>query len=714
MSSPNEINGRNVDTEKANETQKLKHIHIGVFFDGTSNNMVQQMMYNGMFNMSIFGLGRKKTPSEKLEQQKQDLEWLRLQIMEGRAFPNELYDNPLEDIIDQKIKELDNKIPKAKKEETQLENAINRIFEQRGKLHKTNILYNACRVMESADKSTTPLEISRHYKAEIENIEDEIDKLCATIEVSENNLMGYSDENGFSNIAVLYSLFNCGNLETEGDTTAKAIKFYIEGSGATGLSSNVKSNVNGLGFGLGLTGVTALVSKGIRVVTDYVKGLESEIDDSTKVHLYVFGFSRGATCARLFTHIVTRERDDSEILKIREKEFEDFIPKLMKKGRVKFLDDSIKKWKNISVEILGIYDTVASIGFLRQKDGWSDPLRGPYEDMPNYINNWHYKNATQYGLYLCQDKGKLKKVIHIGALDEFRENFAFTNIGTNVNENALEILIPGCHSDVGGGYMSGVEQEIYLPFYTTKNNMSLRTAIPLCKYNEKPQRSYITAPNTKIDIGVLESNAICAESLKYVGWIADWETEKKKKKAERITYTMAEDEDKIYFKRMVRRGWSDVALSIMLNKVEQLKIFKPSIVYNYEKTLDNDKIILNLARDVVSKCDKTAFGKRYMIVPGGSISSPIYKRLRLHYIHFTSSASLAHIKNPFRNMELNAPLAGNAGNFGNKPNFDLEGNLCRITYYGDKVAGLESNDVEDGYKKHVHYMYELGVNCEIL
>ena len=41
---------------------------------------------------------------------------------------------------------------------------------------------------------------------------------------------------------------------------------YVEGAGAYDVANGSTSNINGLGFGLGKTGVTALVSKAIKEI----------------------------------------------------------------------------------------------------------------------------------------------------------------------------------------------------------------------------------------------------------------------------------------------------------------------------------------------------------------------------------------------------------------------------------------------------------------
>lgn len=728
MNAPATDGAKTIENSGKDNPKKLRHVHIGLFFDGTSNNMVQQLMYNGSLNISFFGLGEKQVSAD-LKKKLKDFQYLKIALINDSVIISEKH-LELFNSIDEEIDALKEKISEAENASEKLDEGKKQIYDLMAELHAKNLVYINLRQLYGHSPSALLMKEIEIQKKDLARTEEKLDKVSASLEVSDKNLMDYSDENGFSNISVLYSLFNKQLLELQEETPAKAIKFYIEGSGATNMACLKNADIEGLGFGLGDTGVTALVSKGIKLVSNYIDSLEPEIDEGTKVHLYVFGFSRGATCARLFTHIATRRRDNSEVLQIREREFLDFIPDLMdESGRVKFLEETKLNWHNISVDILGIYDTVASIGFLRQKDGWHDPLYGAFSHIQNYYENWHYKNVTQYGLYLSANRDKLKNVIHIGALDEFRENFAFTNIGATIADNAVEILIPGCHSDVGGGYMDGIEQEISLPFFTTKKGKQVNTSILLHRYDKEPVGVYFTAPGTKIGMNQLQSAPIRAKSLEYVGWIANWDDEKNKNKKDRTTISMAEHlphltkyiglerwgfVNKIYFKRRVKRGWSDVALKMMIEMVNislkgnSLKndLFQFPSIYDYNYTI-TDHTAKKIASSIISKCSDLKSGNRYLMIPGGNVSSELYKHLRLYYIHFTSSISLAHGVNPLRNWEWNSPFEGSGANFGNKPNFDLKGNLCRITYNGDKDKSLAGNNPDKGYETHVNYMYNL-------
>ncbi len=53
---------------------------------------------------------------------------------------------------------------------------------------------------------------------------------------------------------------------------------------------------------------------------------------------------------------------------------------------------------------------------------------------------------------------KAERVVHLTAANEHRKNFALTNV-KSAGGKAVEIFLPGVHSDVGGSYRSGVGED---------------------------------------------------------------------------------------------------------------------------------------------------------------------------------------------------------------------------------------------------------------
>ena len=141
------------------------------------------------------------------------------------------------------------------------------------------------------------------------------------------------------------------------------------------------------------------------------------------IHMSIFGFSRGATQARAFTNWL------------------DSLCRL--DAMIRGQGTSSLGGFPVTFDFLGIFDTVASVGFgntlgnvllLSGVDGhcaWADP-----EDslrIPACVNS-------------C---------VHLVAGHELRRSFPCDSIsvGFNLPERAREIVFPGVHSDVGGGYV---------------------------------------------------------------------------------------------------------------------------------------------------------------------------------------------------------------------------------------------------------------------
>lgn len=142
------------------------------------------------------------------------------------------------------------------------------------------------------------------------------------------------------------------------------------------------------------------------------------------IKLYVYGFSRGAATARAFVNWL------SELLPHSGKK--GGKPELcLKSGGAKI---------PLSIEFLGLLDTVASVGvaniapFAEGHMGWAD------------------------GAMELPDNGLIKKCIHLVSAHEQRLCFPLDSIcrsdGTYPGY-ATEVVYPGMHSDIGGGYPPG-------------------------------------------------------------------------------------------------------------------------------------------------------------------------------------------------------------------------------------------------------------------
>lgn len=142
------------------------------------------------------------------------------------------------------------------------------------------------------------------------------------------------------------------------------------------------------------------------------------------IKLYVYGFSRGAASARAFVNWLS-----------------ELLPGGRRKGSKPELCLKLGDVKiPLSIEFLGLLDTVASVGianiapFAEGHMGWAD------------------------GTMELPDNGLIKKCTHLVSSHEQRLCFPLDSIcrsdGTYPGY-ATEVVYPGMHSDIGGGYPPG-------------------------------------------------------------------------------------------------------------------------------------------------------------------------------------------------------------------------------------------------------------------
>ncbi|MEE3664370.1 DUF2235 domain-containing protein, partial [Brenneria sp. g21c3] len=146
--------------------------------------------------------------------------------------------------------------------------------------------------------------------------------------------------------------------------------------------------------------------------------------------LYVYGFSRGAAQARTFVNWLT-----------------ELFPKPDKADGVpaQVLQGSNPACRlPVSVEFLGLLDTVASVGvaniapFAAGHMAWADGTQALPDD-------------ARFG-------GLVKQCVHLVASHEQRLCFPLDSLRRGNGQyprNSVEVIYPGMHSDIGGGYPPG-------------------------------------------------------------------------------------------------------------------------------------------------------------------------------------------------------------------------------------------------------------------
>ena len=221
----------------------------------------------------------------------------------------------------------------------------------------------------------------------------------------------------------------------------------------------------GSAVGVGVYGVNAKVERGCDMVIRKIKtAVKDEENYTLQLSVDVFGFSRGAAAARRFTSCLKEKKGDlltsskfskvastivdkltSEKTKSKAPEkikgYLDKATELRKEEEEKFkvclqdwLDENeIKLDGDVEVTFLGLYDTVSSYGF-----AFDDDVKELALDISSQV----------------------KSTFQICAADEYRRNFSLTLIESASNGNF--IILPGAHSDIGGGYTNNMKENFIL------------------------------------------------------------------------------------------------------------------------------------------------------------------------------------------------------------------------------------------------------------
>ncbi|MBR7627746.1 DUF2235 domain-containing protein [Aeromonas popoffii] len=222
-----------------------------------------------------------------------------------------------------------------------------------------------------------------------------------------------SEKNDVTNIGKAHELYR---RPTETELT---VAVYVEGIGTAKGEDDATA---GLGADKGQTSSASRVEEACRtqIVAEIKEQLESilpTIECIHKVEFDVFGFSRGASAARQFVNRIDKKGDHPLVEAMAA---DPDIP--LKTGFDWASRDDVR------IQFVGLFDTVVS----------------------SYL--WGKRNVA-----LAPDCAE--RVVHIVAADEWRYHFDLTRItddaaGTALAENFTEVIIPGAHSDIGGGYYS--------------------------------------------------------------------------------------------------------------------------------------------------------------------------------------------------------------------------------------------------------------------
>ncbi len=426
-----------------------------------------------------------------------------------------------------------------------------------------------------------------------------------------------SKDNDYSNVAILHSCYRTMNEEelTKLEQNYNVVRFniYVEGAGTDEVYKDTwtqdTANAVGSGFGAGSTGVVALVSKAVAMIRKTLKFFS--FTDKDEIHFDVFGFSRGAACARLFSYLVVRPLYDRLHC---EKNFGKYSSYYNESENfLHFLDVFSAKH---CVDFLGIYDTVSSIGV-------------------SYKNN-----VVDYGLYSPSLSG-VKNTFHICAMDEFRSHFGLTDIGgaASINGNA-ELFIPGCHSDIGGGYLSkakGYDESFNLLI----DDLNIHGSTKM----------YVEDPQNKNG----EKHTLNKETLEELGWLGEYNPENKSNNF---------FPGRISVLRRIKAGYNTIPLRMMATRAH-IKTDRDMCEIPNRFAIPDD--LKKIGNGLIGK-SKEVTGQHWYY-PNNSYKSQEYRKLRSNYLHFSATDSIG--LKVFKGVVHAPSKQKNA--------------ICRIVYPGDGV-----------------------------
>lgn len=243
-----------------------------------------------------------------------------------------------------------------------------------------------------------------------------ISEEACSAEISQ--LMEGSYLNAETNVAKLrdlYQLFSTDTLTVENHR----IRTYVSG---VGTKSGKEDDAWAMGTGTGERGILAKIELAVEQLSfDLSDVLTAQMDE---LILDVFGFSRGAATAR---HFVNEVRDGVS----------GALGKAFQKQGI--------AWPNaVTIRFLGLFDTVAAV---------VDVLGGDFSA--------HNTNNGEVRVDIAADA--VQRAVHLTARDEWRYNFSLNSLrgpDGSLPGHFNEWVLPGAHSDIGGGYPDNFHENI--------------------------------------------------------------------------------------------------------------------------------------------------------------------------------------------------------------------------------------------------------------
>lgn len=312
---------------------------------------------------------------------------------------------------------------------------------------------------------------------------------------------------------------------------------YIEGIGT---ESGKPDSTIGQGLGISDTGVIAKTDRAVAVIGEHIQTVLAELNNNIpdtqfiiqSLQFDIFGFSRGAAAARHFANRVYAR--DPAIISAIQDGMRGMSFTGMPAGKTRFI---------------GIFDTVAAIG--------------------TPTNGFNPHNADTGAVNIALRPGVAEKVFHITAAHECRFNFALNS----VKPAWPELALPGVHSDIGGGYLPLLEENLFLTRPQTDT-------VPLRQPEEETRGYYQTLKQMAIldnypcIAPIMRTSEISAET-----WFDDRMPSDRYGEPQKRSYAAL-----TLRHRHVKNDWAKVVLRVMLDAAQDAGVlFK--VITSQEKEM---------------------------------------------------------------------------------------------------------------------------------
>jgi len=382
---------------------------------------------------------------------------------------------------------------------------------------------------------------ARHYNLADSEAEGILGK-CAKESFGVSGIGATSYTGYYTNIHWLNELY-VNRMLTCG--TEAQYNIYIDGIGT---EAGKPDSTIGQGLGIADTGVIAKTDKAISQISQKLRAVLATLLNELSAYdvvikslqFDIFGFSRGAAATRHFANRIQSE-DIAVINAIREgiagTGFEGSPA-----GKIRFI---------------GIFDTVAAIG--------------------TPTNGLNPHNANTGDVKIALRPGVAEKVFHITAAHECRFNFALNS----VKPAWPELALPGVHSDIGGGYLPVVKENLFLTRPETDT-------VPLSHPGQQT-RSYHQAVKQMPILDtypciapILQTSEISVET-----WYDDRMPTDRYGEQQKRSFAAMTLRD-----RVVKNDWSKVILRVMLDAAKDAGV-------SFEQNSNTD-----LPDDLIPLCEK--------------------------------------------------------------------------------------------------------------